>query len=276
MRFTFATPPALLSTLALLSALAFLASPALACGPDTDCTVSGDRTYRLYVPDTDGPVGAFFYAHGYRGSADGAMGNQALRAMADRLGMAFIAMNADADDWNLAHRPQAPDQTEAAEYDYVTAVIEDVASRIDLDQTRLFSTGFSAGGMMTWTLACAMGDRFAGFIPYSGTFWQSAPATCPTPAADLVHIHGERDTVVPMEGRAIAGTRQGNVYDVMSMYADFGQQGAAVLQEMPEGLTCFTRENAAGTILDLCMFDGGHSFSAARVEWAIERILSRL
>ncbi len=129
--------------LILATALTLLSSPSLACGPDTDCTVEGDRTYRYYMPDTEGPVGAFFHAHGYRGSAGGAMNNAALRDMADRLGMAFIAMNADADDWNLAHRPSEPDQTEAREYDYVAAVIEDVATRIDLDQSRLISTGFS-------------------------------------------------------------------------------------------------------------------------------------
>lgn len=262
--------------LILAAALTLLSAPALACGPDTDCTVLGDRTYRYYMPDTEGPVGAFFHAHGYRGSAGGVMRNQSLRAMADRLGMAFIALNADADDWNLAYRPRSPQQTEAAEFDYVRAVIEDVATRIDLDQSRLISTGFSAGGMMTWTLACEMGDTFAGFVPYSGTFWQNIPATCPTPAAHLIHIHGDADTVVPLEGRAIGPTRQGNVFDALSMYADHGAQGEMTMREMPEGLTCSMRENADGLLLDFCTFSGGHSYSTARVEWAIERILNRL
>lgn len=263
--------------LILAAALTLLTAPAHACGPDTDCTVAGDRTYRYYMPEgATGPVAAFFHAHGYRGTAGGAMRNESLRAMADRLGMAFIAMNADADDWNLAYRPSEPRQRRAREANYVRAVIADVATRIDLDQSRLISTGFSAGGMMTWTLACEMGDTFAGFIPYSGTFWQNIPATCPTPAAPLIHIHGDGDTVVPMEGRAIGPTRQGNVYDALSMYAEHGAQPSASLQEMPEGLTCFMRENAEGTILDLCLFTGSHAYSTARVEWAIERILSRL
>lgn len=267
----------ILATTVALLALPVISQPAHACGQDSDCTIAGDRTYRYYMPEnTTGPVGAFFHAHGYRGSAGGAMRNASLRAMADRLGMAFIAMNADADDWNLAYRPRNPQQSEAAEIDYVTALIADVATRIDLDPSRLISTGFSAGGMMTWTLACEMGDTFAGFVPYSGTFWKNIPATCPTPAAPLIHIHGDGDTVVPMEGRAIGPTRQGNVYDALAMYADHGTQGEATLQEMPEGLTCFLRENAAGTILDLCMFSGSHAYSTARVEWAIERILNRL
>ncbi|MEJ6393419.1 PHB depolymerase family esterase [Gymnodinialimonas sp. 2305UL16-5] len=258
--------------------LTLVAGPALACGSDTDCTVlDGDRTYRYYMPDTvEGPIGAVFHAHGYRGSADGAMRNQSLRAMADRLGMALIALNADADDWNLAYRPREPQQAEAREYDYVTAVIEDVADRIDLDRERMIATGFSAGGMMTWTLACGMGDTFAGVVPYSGTFWRSIPPTCPTPATNMIHIHGDADTVVPLEGRAIGPTRQGNVYDALAMYAEHGAQPEAVLAEMPEGLSCFLRENVDGLLLDFCLFDGTHAYSATRVEWAINRILDRL
>lgn len=263
--------------LILATALTLLASPALSCGQDTDCSVLGDRTYRYYMPaDAQGPVGAFFHAHGYRGSANGAMRNASLRAMADRLGMAFIAMNADADDWNLAYRPRNPQQTDAAEVDYVNAVIEDVATRIELDQSRLISTGFSAGGMMTWTLACQMGDTFAGFVPYSGTFWQNIPASCPTPASHLIHIHGDADSTVPLEGRAIGQTRQGNVYDALTLYQVHGQFRAAQPEEMPNGLRCMMRDNTEGLTMEFCIFSGGHSYSTARVEWAIERILSRL
>lgn len=258
-------------------AATLVASPALACGPDTDCTVLGDRTYRYYMPDgTTGPVGAFFHAHGYRGSANGAMRNQSLRDMADRLGIAFIAINADADDWNLAFRPRDPQQTDAAEYDYVRAVIEDVSSRVDLDESRLISTGFSAGGMMTWTLACGMGDTFAGFIPYAGTFWQNIPATCTTPASHLIHIHGDADSTVPLEGRAIGPTRQGNVFEALSMYQTHGRFGAEQAEIMPNDLRCTTRDNADGLLLSFCTFSGGHSYSTARVEWAIEQILDRL
>jgi len=257
-------------TLALLASL--VAAPAFACGPDTDCTVlDGERTYRYYMPEgLDGPVGAFFHAHGYRGSANGAMRNQALREMADLLGMAFIAINADADDWNLANRPQEPDQTEAREYDYVRAVIADVSERIELDQDLLIATGFSAGGMMTWTLACGMSDAFAGFVPYAGTFWDPVPDTCSTPPAHIIHIHGTTDSTVPLEGRPIAQTRQGNVMQAFQMYATHGGFSSPTQADFPHGDGCFAAMNDDDIGLALCLFEGGHSYSTTRVEWAIE------
>ena len=260
-----------------LFVFAFFSGPVLACGPDTDCTVAEDRTYRYYVPDgIDGPVGAFFHAHGYRGSANGAMNNGGLRAMADRLGMVFVAINADADDWNLAHRPRNPSQTEAAEFDYVTAVIDDLSTRIDLDQTRLIATGFSAGGMMTWTLACGMSETFAGFVPYAGTFWAPVPDNCDTPPAHLIHIHGNADTTVPLEGRPIGQTRQGNVAVAFQMYAVHGDFPRPAQADFPHGTGCLMTMNDNDIGLALCLFEGGHSYSVERVEWAIEQILLAL
>ncbi|WP_224816794.1 PHB depolymerase family esterase [Hasllibacter sp. MH4015] len=264
--------------LILAAFLALTASPALACGPETDCSVLGDRTYRYYMPEgVDGPVGAFFHAHGYRGSANGAMRNASLRAMADRLGMVFVAINADADDWNLAHRPRNPGQSEAAEYDYVNAVIEDVAGRVDLDRDRLIATGFSAGGMMTWTLACGMGgDVFAGFVPYAGTFWAPVPESCPAPPAHIIHIHGTEDRTVPLAGRPIGQTHQGDVMRAIEMYGRHMQVLQPVPLDFPYGTSCAAGFNLDGIGLTLCLFEGGHSYSVDRVEWAIEQILGTL
>lgn len=265
---------------ALAILLSLLTTPALACGQETDCTVLGDRSYRYYMPDVEGPVGAVFFAHGYRGSAAGAMNNASLRAMADRLGMAFIAFNADGEDWDLANRPHDPTRPEATEFDYVDAVIADVATRIDLDRSRLIATGFSAGGMMTWSLACGMSGTFAGFVPYSGTFWAPVPETCPTPAGTIIHIHGLTDTTVPLEGRAIGNARQGNVIEAFRMYARLGNFPEPSQVDFPFGEGCLVTMSEMGAEpeggIALCVFDGGHSFSTERVEWAIEQILDGL
>ena len=249
-----------------------LAAPVWACGADTDCVVDGDRTYRLYVPDTEGPMGAIVYSHGYRGSAQGAMRNTGFHRLADRLGMAFVAMDSDGDDWDIAHHPSQADQADVREYGYVTDVLADVAARIDLDESRLIATGFSSGGMMTWSLVCGMSDRFAGFVPYAGTFWSPIPETCDTPAAPVIHIHGTEDEVVPLTGRAIGPGRQGDVFQTIEMYAAYGGFGAPTRVPFDLGTTCDVRQGPAGE-LSLCLFTGGHSYGIARVEWAIERIL---
>ncbi len=251
----------------------FLAGPAFACGPDTDCVV-GDRAYRLYVPDGvgDRPTGALLFAHGYRGTAGAEMRNRALRGLADDLGIALVALDAVGDDWQLAHTPQNPTATEAREEAYVAAVLADLKTRITLDPTRTVLSGFSAGGMMTWTMACDMSGSFAGFVPLSGTFWGPEPDTCTSPPANIVHIHGTRDTTVPLGGRAIGATRQGDVAKVLAMYAAYGGYTGTETVTAPEGMTCARSANPAGKRLEFCTFDGGHDASVARLRYGFARV----
>ena len=251
------------------SALALLSTPALACGPDTDCTL-GDRTYRIAMPEGhDGktPVGAIVFSHGFRGTAAGLMRNGNMRRMISDMGLAFIALKSKGAGWNLPKSPRNFDSDGSAEFAYVDAVIADAAKRHPIDTDRLMATGFSAGGMMTWNLACARSELFAGFAPISGTFWLEAPQTCSGPAASIVHIHGDNDPTVPLNGRAIASTHQGKVSEALSMYSDYGDFEATKPSKTTQ-LSCENSANAEGDVLNFCLFEGGHSFRSEYLRYA--------
>ncbi|MCA8908433.1 MAG: hypothetical protein KDA64_11200 [Rhodospirillaceae bacterium] len=250
--------------------LALTAAPALACGPDSDCKV-GDRIYRIRLPDgvePGTPIGAVVFAHGYRGSAAGVMNNAQLgRAIAD-LGLALIAPEAAADDWSIANAPSHSTGAEVDEPAYFAAVVADAVARFGLDPDRVYMAGFSAGGMMTWTLACLSGDLFAGFAPISGTFWAPLPESCPSAPVNLVHIHGTDDPVVPMAGRAIAETRQGDVADAFGLFleeGDFAEDGG----ETAGDLDCTRWTNPEDRLMELCLHPGGHRYEADEVTYAI-------
>ena len=239
----------------------FLAAPAPACGPDTDCKV-GDRIYRIAVPkshDSATPLGAVIWSHGYRGTAAGVMRNGSLRKMVAAQGIALIAVEAKGGGWNLPNGPRTMNSTGAAEFAYFAAVIADVAQKFDVAPSKLVASGFSAGGMMVWNLACARPDLFAGFVPYSGTYWKEPPATCAHPSASIVHIHGDNDRTVPLTGRNIGATKQGEVMVALDHYAAFGGFDAPV--DFNSGkLRCTKRGNPTGDVLEYCLFPGGHSF----------------
>jgi polyhydroxybutyrate depolymerase len=258
-------------TLALIGTLA-AAPAAMACGVDTDCTVA-TGTYRIDLPAGAAPgLGAVVFAHGYRGTAAGTMKNTSLRAMATGRGMALIALDAGGDDWNI---PDAPQDSVGGrdEMAYLDAVVADAGRRFGIDPARVVVTGFSAGGMFVWNVICARGDAFAGYVPYSGTFWKGPPASCPAPAQNVIHVHGTSDTTVPMQGRAIADTRQGSVPEALAMYAAAMGFASGTGYGMAD-MTCSHAANAAGKRLDLCLFDGEHSFSAERLGAALDRLMS--
>lgn len=124
--------------------------------------------------------------------------------------------------------------------------------------------GASTGGMLTWTLACERSNTFAAFIPMSGTFWTPEPRTCDGRVANIVHFHGDKDRTVPLGGRAVAGTRQGDVATALAMYANYGAFGAAKTARIGDQ-RCELRKNRAGNILNICLYDGGHSFRSGNV-----------
>lgn len=140
-----------------------------------------------------------------------------------------------------------------------------------IDPGNIAASGFSAGGMMVWTLACHRSDRFVGFVPMSGVFWAPTPATCTSPPAPVIHVHGTTDKTVPLAGRKVLDARQGVVRDVIGMYATYGSYGAPRAQAYG-GLSCEERRNPNGVRLDLCLFDGGHSFGLKRLEAALARL----
>jgi polyhydroxybutyrate depolymerase len=240
-----------------------------ACDRDSDCVIPSG-TYRIVMPEgVNGPVGALVFAHGYRGSAAGTMKNAGLIRMATDRGMAFIALDALGGDWAL---PNAPGHAveERDEMAYLDAVIAD-AAQFGVDPQRTVITGFSAGGMFVWNAICDRGDAYGGYIPYSGTFWQGPPDHCDAGAQNIVHVHGDSDETVPLEGRAIGDTRQGSVPETLAMYrADKGFVGETAM--VTADLTC-ERAVSGSKHLDFCMFPGKHSFTAERLAAAYELLM---
>lgn len=245
--------------------------PAFACGTDTACKV-GNREYRIAMPpNAEGPVGAIIWAHGYRGSSEGVMRFKRFIEMAHGEGLALIAAHGVNGTWDLPNGPRDMTSTGAAEFAYFEDVIEDATTRFDIDQARIVAAGFSAGGMVVWNLACARPDLFAGFVPIAGTYWLEPPATCAAPVASIVHIHGTADKTVPLTGRAIGPTKQGEVMQSLENYAAFGAFGTAETAKA-DGLRCQRQRGAGGALLEYCLWDGGHSFRLPHLRYGIERL----
>lgn len=245
---------------------------AFACGDSSECAVT-NGTYRISLPKgASGPIGAIVFAHGYQGTAKGTMKNTSLRKLASDRGLALIAIDAGAKDWNL---PGAPGDSvgQRDEMAYLDAVMADAGKQFGVDPARTVITGFSAGGMFVWNVICDRGDVYAGYIPYSGTFWQGPPKSCAAGAQNIIHVHGTADTTVPMAGRSIGNTKQGDLNAVLDMYAkDKGFTPGAGYSAAD--MTCAHSVSGAGKRLDLCLFDGQHSFTSERLGAAYDVLMA--
>ncbi len=68
-----------------------------------------------------------------------------------------------------------------------------------LDENRFFSTGFSFGGMMSYTVGCQYSDEFRAIAPASGSMMGGCNQSSARPIA-VFGIHGASDTFVATSG----------------------------------------------------------------------------
>ena len=164
------------------------------------------REYRLYVPAvytrTTGTVPLLLNLHGY-GSNNLEQENYGdFRPIADTASFLVVHPNGTIDgtnnrNWNTF----GPRGTGVDDVAFLSTLIDTLARRYRLDLNRVYSTGMSNGGFMSYELACQLGSRIAAIASVTGSMTTSRLATCtsgrPVP---VLEIHGTADNTVPYAG----------------------------------------------------------------------------
>ena len=83
---------------------------------------------------------------------------------------------------------------------FLDQVVAEVKKRPDVDPDRLYLTGFSNGGIMTYAEICARPDLFKKAAPMAGT---NLTGCAPKKPISLLHMHGNPDPVVPYDGQFV-------------------------------------------------------------------------
>ncbi len=221
-----------------------------------------DRTYLLHVPsrrDRGSPAPLVIAFHGGGGEAAGFAARTGLVQMADREGFLIAFPEGIRGSWNTQGRPAVGYASRRGVDDvaFARALIRKVSAEQDVDASRIFAVGLSAGGMMAYTLACDMPDQIAAIAVVAATL---ADESCSGLAGvSLLHIHGSDDQNVPMRGGA-------------------GAMSAARASYPPvmEGISLFERRNrcsasgsvsrpASDTVCSTSACDGGDQVAFCEV-----------
>jgi polyhydroxybutyrate depolymerase len=81
---------------------------------------------------------------------------------------------------------------------FLSKVIDRVKKRFNVDQDRVYATGISNGGMMSYRLACELSDKIAAVAAVASP---AVPADCnPSRPVSIMHIHGTADPCTPFSG----------------------------------------------------------------------------
>lgn len=158
-----------------------------------------DRSYRLYQP-AGVPASAplVVMMHGVSGSARAAERDYQWDELADS--GKFVVAYPDGLDraWNVDGQTCCgrSGRDGVDDVGFIRAAVADIAKNVGIDAARVYATGMSNGGIMSYTLACTT-EIFAAIGPVAGT--QLNPCRTPHPIS-VMHIHGTADTLVPYGG----------------------------------------------------------------------------
>ncbi|MFC2136593.1 carbohydrate-binding protein [Bacteroidota bacterium] len=86
-----------------------------------------------------------------------------------------------------------------SDIDFILAIIDEMSSRYSIDRDRVYLSGFSMGGMMTYYAANHISDKIAAFAPVSG-YLMGGPDTSNSRPIPIIHTHGTSDDVVSHDG----------------------------------------------------------------------------
>lgn len=162
-----------------------------------------NRSYILYVPAsyTPGtPAPLVFNFHGYTSNASSQMVYGDFRAIADTAGFLIVHPQGTLDTNNNAHWNSHWGGT-VDDIGFTEALIDSLKITYSINLLRVYSTGMSNGGFMSYSLACALSHKIAAIASVTGAMNNGHVANCtpqhPTP---VMEIHGTSDNTVPYNG----------------------------------------------------------------------------
>jgi polyhydroxybutyrate depolymerase len=83
---------------------------------------------------------------------------------------------------------------------FIAALIDSLATELEIDRKRVFAAGFSNGSMMMYRLACERPDLVAAVAPISGGMFPDIASACRTGApVSIIGMHGTADPTVAFD-----------------------------------------------------------------------------
>lgn len=202
----------------------------LSQGLHTDQSVkvgSINRKFHLFIPESssDETYPMVVLLHGHGGSSDQMLGLDGKKApyrvwldIAETEKVFILVPEGviSPDDklgWNDC-RGDTTTNPSTDDTSFIMGLIEGVADSYSVDRSRLYVSGTSNGGQMTFRLAIEMGSKLAAIAPVVAALPKNSKCKAPDITIPLLLVNGTDDNISPYDGGSISETR-GSVLSTM-------------------------------------------------------------
>jgi polyhydroxybutyrate depolymerase len=231
------------------------------------------RDYILYVPAVyDGTVNVplLFNFHGYTSNANQQLFYGDFRPIADTANFIIVHPQGTLDNTNTTHFNVGWGGSTVDDVGFTSALIDTLMTQYSIDAERIYSTGMSNGGYMSFHLACNLSDRIAAVGSVTGAMVPTTLSNCnASHTTPVIQIHVTNDATVPYNGGALSE----GIPDILNFWSTYnGCNPTPVIEAMPDidptdGSTvekhCYYDNNGCTTVLHYKIANGGHTWPGA-------------
>jgi len=262
-----------LCVISLLGAAAFrrfaLAKPVTGNTAATLMVDGRTRDYFVHVPigyDGQTPVPVVFVLHGATQSAASAERMSGMSEKADHENFLAVYPTGtgrikSVPTWNSGACCGYAMENHVDDVAFFSALIDELEQDYSVDPKRIYATGISNGGMMSYRLACELSDKIAAIAPVEGA--QDLPCH-PASRVSVMIFHGTADHLVPYDGgstpfQLVSKRSDTSVAETVEFWSK--RDGCAATPQHTETEELRTDVYAGckdGTAVELYSIQGGH------------------
>jgi polyhydroxybutyrate depolymerase len=185
---------------------------ALPIGDSTVTISSGGytRTYNVHVPSRyasrSGPVPVVVLYHKTGGDPSGIASLTGFTAKSDKEGFVLVmpqglvGASSHVTGWNAYNSFWGSINGGPDDVQFSRDLVIDVSSRLQIDSKRVFATGFSAGGFMSYRVGQLAADVFAAVAPVAANIQKDQDGIVPVAPVSIIAFHDVNDTTAPYNG----------------------------------------------------------------------------
>ena len=186
-----------------------------------------DRYYYIQLahPEAEGPSSVLFNLHGYGSNALEQMNYTNFNNLANTEENNFILIHPQGAPLNTVLTSSSSHWNSGGwtigstvdDVDFIDTIIKLVSQKYNLNQDRIYSTGMSNGGFMSYHLACNLSSKIAAVASVTGSMSKETYEDCnPAHPTSILQVHGTIDATVPFDGNSALGMR--SINDVMDYW----------------------------------------------------------
>ncbi|MCB0343750.1 MAG: dienelactone hydrolase family protein [Bdellovibrionales bacterium] len=167
-----------------------------------------ERAYLLFAPPR--PQRLMLVLHGGGGNKE-RMAKTRIHESAMRQGYAVVYPDAVSSHWNDGRKdPNVPGWKERPDdINFLRLLIAQIESDLKLTSGKVYVTGPSNGGMMTFRVGCELSDKLSAIAPVIASMPEDFVAQCrPVKRLPVLMINGKDDPLVPYEGGQVTVFRK--------------------------------------------------------------------